>query len=82
MTEPKVTRTLSRGLAILDVIASADDPMTATEIAHAVGLDKATTGRLLRTLVAEGYVAHRTDRRFELTGRVLLRSRGAEATAR
>ena len=48
-------RTLERGLAILDVLAAAQQSMGVTEIAETLGLDKSTVHRLLTTLVRQGY---------------------------
>jgi IclR family transcriptional regulator, acetate operon repressor len=44
------TGTLARGLAILDVMVSATQPMTLVEIATAAKLDESTTLRILRAL--------------------------------
>lgn len=45
-----LTGTLMRGLAILDVLIPAGQPLTLAELASATGLDQSTTLRLLRTL--------------------------------
>jgi DNA-binding IclR family transcriptional regulator len=68
-----VTRTLSRGLDVLEALAGAnEDGLGPSAIGQGVGLDKATVTRLLRTLVEAGYVAQdETTRRYRLTGRVL-----------
>ncbi|WP_084132608.1 IclR family transcriptional regulator [Actinocatenispora sera] len=52
-----VTRTLSRGLALLSEILDADAPPTLTELALQTGLSKATVSRLLATLVEAGFAA-------------------------
>lgn len=47
---PTATGTLMRGLAILDVLIPAGQPLSLAEIAGAANLDQSTTLRLLRTL--------------------------------
>jgi DNA-binding IclR family transcriptional regulator len=68
-----VTRTLSRGLDVLEALACADkDGLGPSALGHQVDLDKATVTRLLRTLVEAGYVTQdKTTRRYRLTGKVL-----------
>jgi DNA-binding IclR family transcriptional regulator len=68
-----VTRTLSRGLDVLEALARADeDGLGPSALGQQVDLDKATVTRLLRTLVEAGYVAQdETTRRYRLTGKVL-----------
>ncbi len=48
--------TLARGLAILDVLMKAPQPLGLAEIAAAAGLDQSTTLRLLRTLEEQEFV--------------------------
>lgn len=50
------TRTLLRGLAVLETLASERRSLGPTEIAGIVDLDKATVSRLLTTLQEAGYV--------------------------
>jgi IclR family acetate operon transcriptional repressor len=68
-----VTRTLSRGLGILEVLVRGDDDgLGPSAIGQQVDLDKATVTRLLRTLVEAGYVAQdERTRRYRLTGKIL-----------
>ena len=68
-----VTRTLSRGLDVLEARAGAnEDGLGPSAIGQGVALDKATVTRLLRTLVEAGYVAQdETTRRYRLTGKIL-----------
>jgi DNA-binding IclR family transcriptional regulator len=68
-----VTRTLSRGLDVLEALARADeDGLGPSALGQQVNLDKATVLRLLRTLVEAGYVTQdETTRRYRLTGRIL-----------
>ena len=68
-----MTRTLSRGLDVLETLARADEiGLGPSALAQRVDLDKATVTRLLRTLVDAGYVAQdESTRRYRLTGRIL-----------
>ena len=68
-----MTRTLSRGLDVLEALALANEHgLGPSAIGHRVGLDKATVTRLLRTLIEKGYVTQdETTRRYRLTGKVL-----------
>lgn len=66
------SRTLVRGLSILEIVAEAGEGIGVTEIAAKAGLDKGTVSRLLATLRQKGYVQQRSvDRRFVLGSRVL-----------
>ncbi|GAA1827001.1 IclR family transcriptional regulator [Agromyces salentinus] len=66
------SRTLVRGLSILEVVAGAGSGIGVTEIAAESGLDKGTVSRLLSTLRQMGYVQQRAgDRRFVLGSRCL-----------
>jgi DNA-binding IclR family transcriptional regulator len=73
LSETVVTRTLSRGLDVLEALARADeDGLGPSALGQQVDLDKATVTRLLRTLVEAGYVTQdETTRRYRLTGRIL-----------
>lgn len=68
-----MTRTLSRGLDVLEALARANEQgLGPSAIGQRVGLDKATVSRLLRTLVDAGYVAQdEATRRYRLTGKIL-----------
>ena len=68
-----VTRTLSRGLDILEVLVhGGDDGLGPSAISQQTDLDKATVTRLLRTLVEAGYVTQdERTRRYRLTGKIL-----------
>jgi DNA-binding IclR family transcriptional regulator len=68
-----VTRTLSRGLDILEVLVrGGDDGLGPSAIGQQVDLDKATVTRLVRTLVETGYVTQdERTRRYRLTGKIL-----------
>ena len=72
------TRTLSRGLSILETLAAADElGLGPSAIAAAVALDKATVTRLLRTLIETGYATQDPEsRRYRLTGKILRLAHG------
>ena len=61
------SRTLSRGLSLLNALGEHSDGATVSGLAEATGLDRAVLYRLLDTLVAEGFVTrdHET-RRYRL----------------
>lgn len=68
------TRTLQRGLRILEILATQarDDGLGVTEVATAVELDKATANRLLQTLSALGYAYKDPESKtYRLTGKLL-----------
>jgi len=71
--ETTVTRTLKRGIDVLEALARANEHgLGPSAIGQQVILDKATVTRLLRTLVEAGYVTQDdTTRRYRLTGRIL-----------
>jgi DNA-binding IclR family transcriptional regulator len=73
-----MTRTLIRGLSILETLAAADElGLGPSAIATEVGLDKATVMRLLRTLMETGYVTQDpVSRRYRLTGKILRLAHG------
>lgn len=68
-----MTRTLSRGLDVLEALARGDEHgLGPSAIGQRVALDKATVMRLLRTLVEAGYVTQdEKTRRYRLTGKIL-----------
>ncbi|MEM5470880.1 IclR family transcriptional regulator [Hoeflea sp. AS60] len=70
-----------RTLLILEVIGTADQPMTPTEINQSIGLPKQTIHRLCATLVEEGFLVYepngkrlRAARRARVLGAGLLHS--------
>jgi len=68
------TRTLQRGLQVLETLAqeSGDWGLALTDVAERVGLDKATTSRLLQTLCTLGYAyQERETRLYRLTGKLM-----------
>lgn len=59
------TRVLSKFRAVLDCFLPDNKPMTLTEVANATGLPLSTAQRLLRSLVAEEFIA-KTDAGYTL----------------
>jgi IclR family KDG regulon transcriptional repressor len=71
------SRTLGRGLALLEGVARTPKGAAVTELAAAAGIDKGTASRLLSTLRQLGYVRQNPrDRRYLLAGKVLMLARG------
>lgn len=71
------SRTLGRGLALLEGVARKPNGAAVTDLAAATGLDKGTTSRLLGALRQLGYVRQNPrDRRYLLAGKVLMLARG------
>ncbi|HEY3314924.1 MAG TPA: IclR family transcriptional regulator [Bacillota bacterium] len=66
---PRV-RSVSRALAILEVMAREESPMGLVAISRLVDLDPTTTHRLLHTMDAHGFVTQNTDGRYSLGIRV------------
>ncbi|NKQ52398.1 helix-turn-helix domain-containing protein [Amycolatopsis sp. K13G38] len=71
---PTLIGSVQRALHLLDAVGSADRPMPAKQLAHAVALPLPTTYHLLRTLVHEGYLRKLADgyvlgSRMEMLGR-------------
>jgi DNA-binding IclR family transcriptional regulator len=59
-TDDAGSRTLHRGLQVLDaVLAAGREGLRVVDLCRATGLERATVYRLLSTLVERGYVAHR-----------------------
>lgn len=50
------TKALTHGLELLRLLVEANRPMTATEVAKALGLHQSSASRILKTLIAAGYV--------------------------
>lgn len=65
--EPRVDSTLSKGLAILENLASSSTGKGVTELSKELGLTKSNTFRLLQTLTTLGYVKHRPDKTYAAT---------------
>lgn len=68
-----ITATLVRGLDVLEALAEfASEGAGLTRLSEAVGLDKATTSRLVNTLCATGFAYQDpASRRYRLTAKVL-----------
>ncbi len=66
-TEPRVDSTLSKGLAILEVLNRVRGSMGVSELSRELGLTKSNTFRLLRTLSSLGYVRHEPDKTYSAT---------------
>lgn len=62
----RVVQSLQRGLAVLDFLAVADDPVRTSDVAARFGIDKANASRLLNTLEVAGYARRTYDRRFAI----------------
>ncbi len=76
------TRTLHRGLEVLEKLATAGEfGLGPTAVADEVGLDKATVTRLIGTLVEAGYVRQDpATRKYRLTGKLIRLAQGVEAS--
>lgn len=73
----QLTRSLLRGLSVLEAMAEIGDPVGPGKLAEVTGLDKATISRLLATFTHAGYVvAEPGTGQSRLTSRVLRLSRG------
>jgi IclR family acetate operon transcriptional repressor len=65
------SQALTRGLEVLRVLAEAHGPMTSTEIAERVGLHQSWTSRILKTLIASGYVRKPSYHQFAVNYGIL-----------
>ncbi len=73
--DKEVSLTFGKGLSVLLAFEGRNGELTISEIAAKVGLNRAVTRRLVRTLEQLGFVLH--DRgRYQLTPRVLRLTRG------
>src|SRR5690606_14516701 len=73
--DKEVSLTFGKGLSVMLAFEGRNGELTISEIAAKVGLNRAVTRRLVRTLEQLGFVSH--DRgRFQLTPRVLRLTRG------
>ncbi len=64
-------QTLARGLKIIDLLADADDGLTAADLINLLGIDKSGISRLMRTLVAYRFVERDDEvRRYYLGNHV------------
>jgi DNA-binding IclR family transcriptional regulator len=64
--------TALRAFEVLEVVAKDGSPLSATEIARRIGLDRATCYRMLRTIEEAGYLVRDADsRNFRMSRRVV-----------
>lgn len=70
-----ISLTFAKGMAVLKAFDTSSTHLTLPQIARATGLDRATTRRLVLTLVHLGYV-NKDDRVFRLTPRILVLASG------
>jgi DNA-binding IclR family transcriptional regulator len=59
--QPTLIQSVVRALDLLDLVGSADAPVTAKRLSRLTGLPLGTTYNLLRTLVHEGYLVRDPD---------------------
>ncbi|MFC1664815.1 IclR family transcriptional regulator [Pseudomonadota bacterium] len=64
----KTVRSVERAISILFLVCQSDRPLRLADISRGVSLDKATTLRLLNTLVGQKLVQQETDTRRYLPG--------------
>ncbi|GFG50943.1 IclR family transcriptional regulator [Mycolicibacterium agri] len=75
------TQTIARALSVLAVLRDADDDVGVIELARALDLRASTAHRILRALVAAGYVVQNTQtERYRLGPAAVLLGRAAEHT--
>lgn len=66
--EPTAVGSLSRGLQIVDVLTSAQNSLTLSEVAAIAGLDASTALRLLHSLSERGYVVREESNKRYMAG--------------
>jgi len=73
-----MTLTVKKAMDILDCLAEEDQPLSASEIGHRLGISRSTVYRLLTTLAAGGYVTHDLEEaeKYRLGFRILRLARG------
>ena len=62
------SRSLAKGLQILEMLAETQQPMSLTEIAKSAGLGKVSTLRLVRTLQASGHLLRDAEDNYRVEG--------------
>lgn len=65
-------QSVARACDLVEVIAAHGGTATLSELAAVTGLPAATVHRLLRTLVACGYLTQMPDRRYGLSQKLVL----------
>lgn len=73
-------RTLERALSILELLGSADSGMTLSAIAQKIDLPVGTTHRMLRALIAHGYVEQDLRTKWYELGLKVMELRGSMIT--
>ncbi len=73
-------RTLERALSILELLGSADSGMTLSTIAQRIDLPVGTTHRMLKALIAHGYVEQDLRTRWYELGLKVMELRGSMIT--
>jgi IclR family acetate operon transcriptional repressor len=71
-------QTIERAFHLLEVLAAGGGEMSISQLADASGLPMPTIHRLLRTLVAQGYVRQQPSRRYALGPRLIWLGESAE----
>jgi IclR family pca regulon transcriptional regulator len=66
LPEPRYSRSLERGLAILACFTSERPVLKISEIADGLGISRATTHRYVSTLVSQGHLQRDASRRYRL----------------
>lgn len=75
----KNTRSLLRGLSVIEALAGSQGGMGPTQLAQSTNLDKGTVTRLLYTLIEASYVRRDPEtRRYALTPRILHIAEGVQ----
>ncbi|HEY9460137.1 MAG TPA: helix-turn-helix domain-containing protein, partial [Paralcaligenes sp.] len=69
-TTPSQSGSLTKGLAILEVLATSDKPLGVTDIALIMDTAKSGVHRLLQTLRSTGWVSKTPEGRYECTLRL------------
>ncbi|MFO7780790.1 MAG: helix-turn-helix domain-containing protein, partial [Spirochaetia bacterium] len=73
---PAVSSTAVRALRVLEILAASGDPVSITEVAAELKMEKVTAYRMLITLEHAGYVVREdASRRFRLSYKVVSLSR-------
>lgn len=69
-------QSLARGLKIMELLAASSDPVSITELAAELGIDKSSASRLVQTLAIYGYAEQdAASRRYRLGPQVVRLSR-------
>ncbi|MCB9945838.1 MAG: IclR family transcriptional regulator [Geminicoccaceae bacterium] len=72
----RLLQSLTRGLAVLDYMISAREPVRLTDVAQVLGIDKSNAAHILKTLVAAGYAEQNGGRRYFPSRKVVAGRRG------